>query len=531
MRKYLRFYLIFIFLIFTACGEDDSPAMFEELKLAISTKDEAAVQRILEENPEIVEKKDDMGNSPLHYAAHMGDTSLIQLILDKGGDIDSANKRGLRPIIFAVNNGDRKTVKYLVEKGSDINSPDVSGLSPVDWALYSRHPEIATFLVERGARFDISQPGITRLFNFSAFKDNTDVLTWLLGKGYSSSRRDKYGMTALHYAAFGGVEESIGLLLENGFSPVALDDSGNTPWSLAVLYGRKPDPRLKAGKGKSRLPVVTGDYPGSPPPGDKPEIFARDIISSFGYEHSAPVFSKDGSHIYWSTFFLDYRNQQIFEMKKTDGEWSSPERLPLPPEHAHGTPVISPDGERLFFTSDMPSGKKTRSRDNVWFMNKTPAGWGKPVPLGIKGFRGSVNAYFSLADSGKIYFSVKPFSADASIDIYSAEPDGDGFKNATLLPREINSDLLEMDPFISPDESYLIFSRGGNGASIDLFISFRGKDGAWSEAHNMGEAINSSGFERFPYVSPDGKYLFFTSDRDGSPEIYWVNAAVIEKLR
>ncbi len=87
-------------------------------------------------------------------------------------------------------------------------------------------------------------------------------------------------------------------------------------------------------------------------------------------------------------------------------------------------------------------------------------------------------------------------------------------------------------PFIAPDESYLLFSSDRNTGRQSLFISFRRSDGSWTEAHGLGEAINSQKGERFPYVSPDGKYLFFTRwhGRDNE-DIMWVSSKIIDDLR
>lgn len=67
-------------------------------------------------------------------------------------------------------------------------------------------------------------------------------------------------------------------------------------------------------------------------------------------------------------------------------------------------------------------------------------------------------------------------------------------------------------PYIPPDESYMIFSSTRPGYGItDLFISFHKADGSWTEPENMGPGINTRAKETFPFVSFDGKYLFFMS--------------------
>ena len=96
-------------------------------------------------------------------------------------------------------------------------------------------------------------------------------------------------------------------------------------------------------------------------------------------------------------------------------------------------------------------------------------------------------------------------------------------------------EALNWCPFIAPGESYLIFSsnRKGGFGSGDLYISFKNKSGEWQEAINMGALINTDKQERFPGVSPDGKYLFFTRWHS-TPyyhDLYWIDARIIKNLR
>jgi len=53
----------------------------------------------------------------------------------------------------------------------------------------------------------------------------------------------------------------------------------------------------------------------------------------------------------------------------------------------------------------------------------------------------------------------------------------------------------------------------------------------WTEPVNMGEEINSPESENRPSVTPDGKYFFFTSNKTGNREIYWVDAKIIDRFR
>ena len=76
-----------------------------------------------------------------------------------------------------------------------------------------------------------------------------------------------------------------------------------------------------------------------------------------------------------------------------------------------------------------------------------------------------------------------------------------------------------MNPVIAPDESFIIFfslERGGIGGG-DLFVSFHRGDRSWSSPKNLGAPINSISFESAPGLSPDGRTLYFASDRIDRP--------------
>jgi len=69
-------------------------------------------------------------------------------------------------------------------------------------------------------------------------------------------------------------------------------------------------------------------------------------------------------------------------------------------------------------------------------------------------------------------------------------------------------------------------------SEIGLYISFKQKDGSWTEAISLGNPINESGRSLCSTLSPDGKYLFYLGNQDGISGIYWVSIEqIIEDLR
>ena len=180
--------------------------------------------------------------------------------------------------------------------------------------------------------------------------------------------------------------------------------------------------------------------------------------------------------------------------------------------------------------------------NNIWYVEKTLDGWSRPVKLGPKVNSSGEDATPSLAANGNLYFTsdrVKYDDPTGNMDIFISEFHGGDFAEAKGLGPAINTpQARDGFPFIAPDESYIIFSRDSRrfdaegqaiGGDRKLMISFRDKDGRWLEAIDMGPPFANT---RFPSVSPDGKYLFFTKFTEGGHEdFYWVSAKIIEDLK
>ncbi|MBT8486169.1 MAG: PD40 domain-containing protein, partial [Phycisphaerae bacterium] len=78
----------------------------------------------------------------------------------------------------------------------------------------------------------------------------------------------------------------------------------------------------------------------------------------------------------------------------------------------------------------------------------------------------------------------------------------------------VNSEADELGPEISRDGMRLYFSsnRGGGHGGYDLWVSVRGDDG-WSTPVNLGTGVNSTNHESGPALTPDGRSIYFASDR------------------
>ena len=124
--------------------------------------------------------------------------------------------------------------------------------------------------------------------------------------------------------------------------------------------------------------------------------------------------------------------------------------------------------------------------------------------------------------------------------MYRAQRLTDGsFAAPVLVPAPINSEFDAGDPFVSPDEQIMIFvsSRPPGRGRGDLFISFRRAEGGWGEPVHLGDTVNTDQTDFCPFVTPDGKYFFFSRrhvSKEGvvtAGEVYWMDARFLERFR
>ena len=289
--------------------------------------------------------------------------------------------------------------------------------------------------------------------------------------------------------------------------------------------------------GQADKKEISIDYFGQKPPVQNAELFAPGMISTNAFEHSAPAFSPDGKTVLWAIMEMPSYHTSILEMNYENGKWSSPHSPSFSDSTANEVyPCFSTDGKQLYFSSSrMATIADTSMKGNrIWKVEKNEYGWGTPTLLDTSVSKGSEYAS-SVAENGNLYFTFGPFRSP-DWNIHKSEKDNNKYASPTIL--NFNSTGYEDGPCVAPDETYIIFESQrpeSIDSSIDLFICFKNKNGQWSKPKNMGQKINSSFSERFSRVSPDGKYLFFGSNRNQSDkqtgfDIFWIDAGIIKEL-
>jgi len=272
-------------------------------------------------------------------------------------------------------------------------------------------------------------------------------------------------------------------------------------------------------------------YLGQTPPGSVPQVFAPGIVSTDAHEF-AGSFTPDGMEFYFTRRESQQSPTLIMVTKCVDGVWTEPEPAPFNDASGAGPggmsfePMVTPDGRRLYFSSDRPppgqAGPGGVPMLNIWYVEREGDRWSAPKDPGPP-FNPMKSMYVSMTNAGTIYTTGLADGMGRE-HLSVAVPSSGGYERLEKLGAPINTETGNLYPYVAPDESYLIFARraASPGAGTRLFISSRNSDSSWGEPRGIDLGLPSAGT---PFISPDGEYLFFSAGERGRSDIYWVDAS------
>lgn len=281
-----------------------------------------------------------------------------------------------------------------------------------------------------------------------------------------------------------------------------------------------------AGRGQVAPPFVTpfpdlrGEYLGQTPPGLTAQRFAPGIISTEALD-SPPVFTPDGHEVFWSRIGP---SPGVFHSRVDGGRWTAPEKAAFCREGGLDvTPLLFDSGRQMLFLSTraLPDGRQpTRGFFTFWLTRREGAGWSTPAP--IDSFFTGVDDFGAIAEDGTLY--LRQASATTGIQRV-ARRDG-----RYLAPEPLSPPVNGFPALVGPGERYLIISSALPDAygERDLYLLFHQPGGTWSQPLNLGPAVNGPKIEHHASLSADGRYLFFSSNRTGNFDVYWIDARVID---
>jgi Tol biopolymer transport system component len=266
---------------------------------------------------------------------------------------------------------------------------------------------------------------------------------------------------------------------------------------------------------------INKTYFGEEPPGLKAKLFAPGIISTQGHFELSVTFTPDGKELYFTRRADEGGVNVIMVCKWEENGWTAPDTANFSKEGRSSEPHITPDGSKLYFGTTRIKPGEEKPSYGIWVMNRLDNHWGKPEYA-------MYGMYVSTTYDGSIYFTDISDQSDGGIKKITSE--NGGLQKREKLGSGVNDPTNGVHPFISPKEDFIIFDgyrKEGFGGEGDLYVAYKDENGKWSDAYNLGVFINGPGTNFCASISPDGKYIFYTKNRD----IYWVSTKIIEELK
>jgi len=197
--------------------------------------------------------------------------------------------------------------------------------------------------------------------------------------------------------------------------------------------------------------------------------------------------------------------------------------------YEESNPLLSPDGKVLYFvrTNDPANTGGDEGGQDIWYSQMENGQW-SPARNDLSQINnGDNNAVVGIAGENEKLFLINTYSAHPRRDrgvVFTARSEGNW-----IAPRELDLVLKMKSDFygfyVAPQQDILLISMQSKHSlgAEDLYVSFRNADSTWTEPLHTGDVINSEGYEISPFLSADGKTIYFASngfDGLGGVDIY-----------
>jgi outer membrane protein OmpA-like peptidoglycan-associated protein len=217
--------------------------------------------------------------------------------------------------------------------------------------------------------------------------------------------------------------------------------------------------------------------------------------------------------------------EEVYISYNQAGSWSEPKVIPIASEHNVGTAGISADGQKMliFMGSVTDPG-------SLFMVTKSGESWSKPSLIAptINNPK-FLESTASITPDGKtIYFASDRTGGQGGLDLWRTQMQANGTWSAPVnLGPEVNSKANEDAPFIHPDQKTLFFTSDGHKSmgGRDVFVT-RFINNKWTNPENMGYPVNTTSNDNYFTLIADGTRAYFSSDRKGgagAQDIYYLD--------
>lgn len=289
-------------------------------------------------------------------------------------------------------------------------------------------------------------------------------------------------------------------------------------------------------------------YLGFDVPKDSAIVFAPNVISH-GFHELGLRISPELNEYMYVTSDSEYITYRLVQVKKIGNEWKQPELAVFANHLSVMSLSYSFDGNKLaLYAYEISDSTKTRK---IYLCDYKNDNWSAPKELKYNNPDNLTISHPSFGSDESIYCCVRTEEKEG---IYIMYKTFDGYSQPKLVSELFKG--LFYRPYVNLDESIILFHANleeGIGLN-DLYISFKDDNMIWSKPVLLSNIVNSQDIEFGPYLSPDGKYFFFSSYRpvsnktfitssykelmntyrnpqNGYATLFWIKSDFIEKLK
>lgn len=182
----------------------------------------------------------------------------------------------------------------------------------------------------------------------------------------------------------------------------------------------------------------------------------------------------------------------VYVSKKMDGKWMKPTNI---------TPAIQSDGNQSVISLSFDGNLillawSDEFNSEIWISEFSNDRWSKSKPIGKPVNSKYYESHAALTPDGNtIYFTSNRKESLGEMDIFKCNKNDDGtWGDVILLGDKINTALNEDTPYVSPDGKRLYFSSQGNKSlgGFDIYYSEIHEDGTYGEPVSLGYPLNTS---------------------------------------
>ncbi|HEV7705015.1 MAG TPA: hypothetical protein VGO46_12020 [Gemmatimonadaceae bacterium] len=272
------------------------------------------------------------------------------------------------------------------------------------------------------------------------------------------------------------------------------------------------------------MAAMTGARVTPPPVLNEPEMVGAGVISTADDEYAGSL-TPDGKTIYFNKSVPAHNQYTVVVSHLVGDKWSTPVIASWSGRYSDTDPDVSADGKTIYFASDRPVGDVIKHDYDIWKVELQRDGtWSAPIHLPAP-INSDANEYMaSVTSDGTFYVSsFRDGLTTGTVDIYRIPLEGGTYTTATNVSHDFNAggpSYADLDAIVSSDDRVMLFSSFGRPdtyGSADLYVTYR-KDGKWQPAHHLKAPFNTPERDYSPRFSPDGAYIYFSSERRNSGE-------------